>query len=69
MPTSPTQPILDHIIAAVIRPADLHLPTDVARASAGHLSPHIPDGGEHGYGDEEKDREDDHHMVGHAPES
>jgi hypothetical protein len=34
------------------------------------LSPHIPDGGEHGYGDEEKDREDNHHMVGHrAPAS
>ena len=42
----------------------------VARAGAGHLSLHIPDGGEHGYGDEEEDREDDHHMVGHhAPES
>ena len=42
----------------------------VARAGAGHLSPHIPDGGEHGYGDEKKDREDDRHMVGHhAPES
>ena len=39
--------------------ADLHLPTDVARASAGHLSPHIPDVGEHGYGDEEKDQEED----------
>jgi hypothetical protein len=34
------------------------------------LAPHIPDGGEHGYGDEEKDREDNHYMVGHrAPES
>ena len=40
----------------------------VARAGAGHLSPHIR--GEHGYGDEKKDREDDRHMVGHhAPES
>jgi hypothetical protein len=34
------------------------------------LVPHIPHGGEHGYGDEEKDREDNHYMVGHrAPES
>jgi hypothetical protein len=31
---------------------------------------HIPDGGEHSYGDEEIDREDNHYMVGHrAPES
>ena len=30
---------------------------------------HIPDGGEHSYGDEEIDREDNHYMVGHrAPE-
>jgi hypothetical protein len=34
------------------------------------LSPHIPDGGEHGYGDEAKNQEDNHHVVGHrAPES
>jgi hypothetical protein len=34
------------------------------------LTPHIPEGGEHGYGDEEKDREDNHRIVGHrAPAS
>jgi hypothetical protein len=34
------------------------------------LSSHIPEGGEHGYGDEEKDREDNYHVVGHrAPAS
>ena len=33
------------------------------------LAPHIPDGGEHGYGDEVKNQEDSHHVVGHrAPE-
>jgi hypothetical protein len=29
------------------------------------LASHIPDGGDHGYGDQEKDREDNHRMVGH----
>ena len=34
------------------------------------LAPHIPDGGEHGHGDEVKNQEDNHHVVGHrAPES
>ena len=34
------------------------------------LAPHIPDRGEHGYGDEVKNQEDNHHVVGHrAPES
>ena len=34
------------------------------------LAPHIPDGGEHDYGDEVKNQEDNRHVVGHrAPES
>ena len=45
----------------------------LCEASAGAMKPlmlHIPDGGEHSYGDEEIDREDNHYMVGHrAPES
>jgi hypothetical protein len=34
------------------------------------IGAHISDGGEHGYGDEVKNQEEGHHMVGHrAPES